>query len=79
MNLDEDGTKHWKLPNGLLHREDGPAVEKPDGDKWWYINGMSHREDGPAVECYDGTKEYWNYGDGPYDSLEAMIIGSIML
>ena len=46
------GTKVWYL-NGEVHREDGPAVEFPDGDKVWYINSECHREDGPASEYYD--------------------------
>ncbi len=37
--LDTDGTKSWYM-NGNLHREDGPAVEWGDGDKWWYIDGL---------------------------------------
>ena len=32
------GTKKWLL-NGVLHREDGPAVEYADGSKGWYLNG----------------------------------------
>ena len=32
-----DGTKCWYNEEGLLHREDGPAVEYVDGDKeYWY-------------------------------------------
>ena len=31
------GTKAWFL-NGKLHREEGPAVERPDGTKEWYLN-----------------------------------------
>jgi hypothetical protein len=46
-----DGKKEWRL-NGLLHREDGPAVDGPDG-KMWYLHGILHREDGPAVEGVD--------------------------
>ena len=42
--------------NGRLHRENGPAVEYPDGTKVWYLNGKRHREDGPAIEHLDGTK-----------------------
>lgn len=33
---------------GLLHREDGPAVITPKQTKW-FQNGDLHREDGPAV------------------------------
>jgi hypothetical protein len=32
------GRKHWYL-NGLVHREDGPAVVCPNGTKYWYLNG----------------------------------------
>ena len=45
--------------NGILHREDGPAIECNYGDKFWYKNGKRHREEGPAVEWCDGDKEWW--------------------
>ena len=59
----------WYL-NGKLHREDGPAVEYADGDKFWFLNGEQHREDGPAVERADGSKSWFLNGerhreDGP--------------
>lgn len=45
---------------GDLHREDGPAIERIDGEKSWYWAGECHREDGPAVEHADGSREwYW--------------------
>jgi hypothetical protein len=56
--IDIDGTKRWWL-NDLLHREDGPAVEYPNGSKCWYINGLVHREDGPAIESTNGNKTWW--------------------
>lgn len=49
---------YWTL-NGVPHREDGPAIEYPDGDQRWYRNGGYHREDGPAVENASGTREWW--------------------
>jgi len=60
----------WYNENDKLHREDGPAIEKLDGDKYWYINGELHREDGPAVEEANGTKRWYVNGkhhreDGP--------------
>lgn len=69
VRVDEDGGKEWYL-NGLLHREDGPAVEYATGTKFWYLNGQRHREDGPACEWADGTKSWWVNGqlhrtDGP--------------
>jgi len=44
--------------HGILHREDGPAIEYTDGKKSWWINGKLHREDGPAVEWGDGKIEW---------------------
>jgi len=33
---DNDGNKFWMLPNtSMFHREDGPAVEYANGDKYW--------------------------------------------
>ena len=54
----------------VLHREDGPAIEYVDGDKYWYINDELHREGGPAVEHANGYKEWYINGkrhreDGP--------------
>ena len=53
--------KHFQ--NGKLHREDGPAIIRPDhrpsntmslsrgatAIEEWYKNGKRHREDGPAL------------------------------
>ena len=61
MTFTPEGNKEWRL-NGLLHREDGPAVEDTDGDKWWYRDDKLHRDDGPAVEYANGTKEWWVNG-----------------
>jgi hypothetical protein len=44
-----DGTKAWYLA-GKRHKEDGPAVEFPDGTKeWWYH--------GNKIEC-SSTEEF---------------------
>jgi len=50
--------------NGQLHREDGTAIEYPDGAKRWYINGQLHREDGPAVENIN-SQNFW-YKNGVF-------------
>ena len=34
----KNGHKSWLSPKGVLHREDGPAIEYPDGLKHWYLN-----------------------------------------
>jgi antitoxin component YwqK of YwqJK toxin-antitoxin module len=37
--------------NGLLHRENGPAIEWfVDGTKMWFIKNERHNENGPAIE-----------------------------
>lgn len=60
--IDSCGVKCWKNPEGQLHREDGPAIERPDGTKEWWFNDKLHREDGPAVECASGTKFWYQHG-----------------
>ncbi len=35
----ECGAKLW-YKNGLLHRDDGPAIEWPNGKKEWIQNGI---------------------------------------
>ncbi len=65
-----DGSIRYYNAEGKLHREDGPAVEHPDGYCGWYRNGERHRLDGPAVEDADGTKAWYRNGkvhreDGP--------------
>jgi hypothetical protein len=64
------GNKEWMNEKGEYHREDGPAIEWPGGNKYWYINNKLHREDGPAIEFVNGTKEWYRNGllhreDGP--------------
>ena len=56
-SIDEDGAVRYTLYD-KLHREDGPAYERPDGYKAWHINGQYHRDDGPALIFPNGIK-YW--------------------
>ena len=53
-----DDRTEWYNLEGNYHRENGPAIEWADGDKYWYMNGKLHREDGPAIEYANGSK-YW--------------------
>jgi hypothetical protein len=62
LTINQDGTKEWKLPNGIRHRENGPAVEYIGGTKSWWINGACHREDGPAIEYGDDYKRWFLNG-----------------
>ncbi len=38
LNVYIDGVRAW-FRNGNLHREDGPAIQVPDGKGHWYRNG----------------------------------------
>jgi hypothetical protein len=60
---------HWRA-NGLLHRENGPAVIRSDGRDEWFLNGRRHQPDGPAVVWSNGYEAWWLHGqrhrpDGP--------------
>jgi hypothetical protein len=50
LTIDKYGTKKWKLPNGLLHREDGPAIELCNDSKYWYLNGVPYTEQQYKIE-----------------------------
>jgi hypothetical protein len=69
LTVYDNCTKEWRLPNGLLHREDDPAVENKDGYRAWYINGEKHRENGPTIEWSDGG-EMWYLNDINYTEQE---------
>ena len=57
--LEYNNCKSWFL-DGMLHREDGPAVVMFDsGVNEWWVEGQLHRVDGPAVERFDGDNEWW--------------------
>ena len=34
--------KVWRNDVGMVHREDGPAIEWGDGRKHWYLNGKEY-------------------------------------
>jgi len=49
--------------NDLLHRNDDlPAIEYPDGSKFYYSHGILHRVGGPAIIKADGSKSYYLKG-----------------
>jgi hypothetical protein len=43
FNYATNGIFHHK--NGLRHREDGPACEYANGNKFWYLNDISYSKD----------------------------------
>ena len=61
-HVDEYGTVRYYNALGKLHREHGPAVIYPDGDREWFQNGRMHRLDGPAVEYSNGRREWYLNG-----------------
>ena len=62
VEVTETVTK-WYNESNELHRENGPAVERANGDKSYFINDKLHREDGPAVERANGYKFYYINGE----------------
>jgi hypothetical protein len=44
IKTEPDGTKLW-YRHDRLHRDDGPAVERPDGRKEYWLNGYRWEED----------------------------------
>jgi hypothetical protein len=44
LTIYDNGNKSWELPNGKLHREDGPAIEWPSGGKRWFLNDIQYTE-----------------------------------
>ena len=61
--VDRVGTVRYRNSDDQLHREDGPAVERPNGTRFWYRKGELHREDGPAYELPEGTRFWYRNGE----------------
>ena len=70
-----DDTICWYKDN-KLHKENGPAVECDNGDKYWYKNGKLHRDNGPAVEYADGTQCWFQNGKPQFCVLDKESIAS---
>lgn len=69
---DKEGTKTWYV-NGLIHRENGPAVIMTSGSQYWIQNGEYHRENEPAVIMANGQKEWWHLGERHRENKPAVI------
>ena len=71
----QNGVRIWFNKDGQVHREDGPAMEHPSGQREWWIKGELHREDyGPTIEN-GNYQEWWQNGhlhreDGPATTYE---------
>lgn len=64
--IDYDKKISW-YKNGQYHRENGPAIELPNGGSSWYHEGKLHRVDGPAIIFHD--YEAW-YKEGQLHRLD---------
>ena len=60
--VDSNGYVRYYNAQGQLHREYGPAVERPDDYRAWYQNGQRHKLDGPAAEYSDGYRAWYING-----------------
>lgn len=49
MLIEKDQTIKYYV-DGKLHRLDGPAVIRPNGNNSWWHEGKLHRLDGPALD-----------------------------
>jgi hypothetical protein len=57
--------ERFKVVDGVkvgLHCDDGPAIEFPNGEKWYLKDNQLHRKDGPAIVRLNGHVEYWEHG-----------------
>ena len=60
LETDQYGNKFWRNEIGQYHKENGPAQEMINGDKFWYKKGKLHRENGAAVYNEEVDKDkYW--------------------
>jgi hypothetical protein len=63
VEVDKYGTVRWfKYDTSILHRAEGPAVERKNGMVEYRVNGSLHRENGPAIIREDGSEMYYICG-----------------
>jgi hypothetical protein len=57
IEWENGAVEHYQ--NGVLHKEDGPALIHANGSREYWINGQRRtREFGPSIEWADGTIDY---------------------
>jgi hypothetical protein len=61
LTIYQDGTQLW-VKNGIIHKEDGPAIIYPNGTMMWVVNGIVHNENGPALIRSDGSRGWFLNG-----------------
>ena len=60
--VDTYNTRRYFNAAGVVHRDEGPAILRPNGVKMWCQNGKLHRENGPAIEYADGSVLWYLHG-----------------
>ncbi len=40
--INDKGVKRWSIKDYISHREDGPAIEWPDGSIFWVLHGKHY-------------------------------------
>jgi hypothetical protein len=53
----------------IVHRGDGPAVERPNGTREWFVEGIRHCASGPALISADGERRWFLTGNAGLDAL----------
>jgi hypothetical protein len=75
-----DGGTIW-YRSGIVHRDDGPAIERADGTREWYAEGIRHCETGPAFISADGERRWFVHGqeltEAEFDDMRRRIIDQI--
>ena len=59
-HIRDDGEERW-YKDGMLHRDNGPAIIWANGTEGWFQYDMHHREDGPAIVSTVNEHEYYIY------------------
>ncbi len=64
------GPDLYSFKNGMLHRENNPAVKFGNSYEEWWLEGKLHRENGPATKDLAGNQYWYIHGrihreDGP--------------
>ena len=62
LEKQKDGTMLW-FKDGVLHKEDGPAMVTKDKTMSWFRHGKLHSyNDQPAITTPDGFKAWYDTG-----------------
>jgi hypothetical protein len=75
MSIQEGKSQRWFDEQGLLHRENGPAVEYADGGGEWWIHGHRQTKNGQSTIVTPCGTQIWVIDDQLHRDQEPAIIG----